>query len=192
MNQHAQISSEVRSKRLFTVSDLERMVEAGVIDPDERLELIDGEILKMSPKGIAHEVLKLHLTLHLADNRKRGAVIFATETGWRLRNDLYLEPDFLIFPASKPFADVTGPDAFLVIEIAVSSLAADLKLKGAIYAELGVREYWVIDAMLREIHVHLEPTSQGYASARTYPADVTVTPTFMPGYALRLADLPTT
>lgn len=191
MNQHAQISSEVRSKRLFTVSDLERMVEAGVIDPDERLELIDGEILKMSPKGIAHEVLKQHLTINLVRAMPRD-VTLVTEAGWNIRSDLYLEPDFLIFPASKPFADVTGPDAFLVIEIAVSSLAADLKLKGAIYAELGVREYWVIDAMLREIHVHLEPTSQGYASARTYPADVTVTPTFMPGYALRLADLPTT
>lgn len=189
MNQHSIPLLEVRSKRLFTVSDLERMVEAGVIDPDERLELIDGEILKMSPKGIAHEVLKQHLTINLVRAMPRD-VTLVTEAGWQIRDDLYLEPDYLIFSASKPFAEVAGPDALLVIEIAVSSLAADLKLKGLIYAGLGVREYWVIDAMLREIHVHLEPTSQGYASVRTYPADVTVTPTFMPGYALRLADLP--
>lgn len=189
MNKHADYSLDTRAKRLFTVSDLERMEETGVIGHDERLELVDGEILKMSPKGIAHEVMKQHLTIHLIRNISLELTLI-TEAGWKLSEHLYLEPDYLVFPASMPFAEVRGPDPLLVIEIAVSSLGSDLALKGPLYAGLGVREYWVVDAMLRETHVHLEPTPQGYASVRTYPADMALAPTFMQGYSIRLADLP--
>lgn len=189
MNKHADYSLDTRAKRLFTVSDMERMQEIGVIGFDERLELVDGVILKMSPKDITHEVLKQHLTLHFVEHRPKETTLI-TEAGWKLSEHLYLEPDYLVFPASMPLAEVRGPDPLLVIEIAVSSLGSDLALKGPLYAGLGVREYWVVDAMLRQTHVHLEPTPQGYASVRTYPADVVLTPTFMRGYSIRLSDLP--
>ncbi|MDR3493422.1 MAG: Uma2 family endonuclease [Ancalomicrobiaceae bacterium] len=175
--------------RLFTVSDLDRMVEAGVIGYDERLELIGGEVRQMSPKGARHEWLKTGLTRYFGKHCP-DSVIFTTEAGWHIDKFTYLEPDFLLYSASLRIEEVKSDDALLVIELADTSLSFDLGLKAALYARLGVREYWVIDAVKRETHVHLMPRPDGYAAVRAYDETIRLVPELMRQVPVLLADIP--
>jgi len=189
MNQRTFVTEDGSLRRAFTVADVARMVEAGVIDPDERLEIVDGEIRPMSPKGPLHETLKIHLNRHLALNLPSD-VIHAQEVGWAISDLLYLEPDFLVFPAALEIGAVGGPDAALVIEIADTSWRYDAVRKAGLYASIGVREYWVVQAADRSVRVHREPGARGYAAIVEHSAIDLLTPAFVPGYTVRLRDLP--
>src|SRR6187401_1029432 len=87
-------------RRRFTVAELEAMTAAGILDEDERIELIGGEIVPMSPKGNQHEMLKVALTVFWA-RRLPVDLMFATETTFRLTPDTYLEPDFVFYPKAS-------------------------------------------------------------------------------------------
>ena len=99
-------------RRRFSVAELEAMVAAGIIDEDERIELIGGEVVPMSPKGDHHEILK-HALIHYWAKRVPDHLTFTTETTFRLTSDTYLEPDFVFYdkaagikgllPANRPF-----------------------------------------------------------------------------------------
>ncbi len=189
MNTHHSSRTDGFAHRLFRVSDLDRMVEAGVIRPDERLELIGGELHEMSPKGARHEWLKTGLNRYFGKLCPEH-VNFTQEAGWHIDEFTYLEPDFLFYPASLRIEEVKPSDALLVIEIADSSYNFDLGGKALLYASLGVREYWVIDAVKRETHVHLMPKPEGYAAVRAYGDDIRLDPTVMRHLPVLLADIP--
>ena len=91
----------------FTVAEVEAMVAAGILDEDERVELIEGELVPMSPKGSRHEVLKAAL------NRRWQRVCpedlqIAPETTFRLSVDTYLEPDFVVYPSTVGLVGIKG------------------------------------------------------------------------------------
>lgn len=177
-------------RRRFSVADVVRMVEVGLIGPDERLEVIDGEIVEMSPKGYRHEGLKGAIT------RRWGKTCpdefdFIPETGLYLSDTVYLEPDFVVYPARVSLKDLKGPDVLLAIEIADSSLSYDLKVKPGIYAAHGVRELWVVDVERRVVHLHADPGPGGYGSVERMPADRRLVPRHAPeALAFALDDLP--
>ncbi len=93
------------------------MVAAGVMDEDERVELIGGELVPMSPKGNHHEVLKTKLVMEWARRLPQG-VLFTPETTFKLSDDTYLEPDFTFYEASTGLKGLNGGNALLVVEIA--------------------------------------------------------------------------
>ncbi len=164
------------------------MVEVGLIEEDERLELLGGELVPMSPKGYFHERVKLVLNEFLV--RKcpdRFRVI--PETTFRLSDDTFIEPDFLVFPASVSLRDLKGPDAVLAIEVADSSLGYDLGRKPRIYTQFVIPELWVIDARRLITHVHRDPTAEGYAEVSVHESDALLTPLMVPEFALRLGSL---
>lgn len=191
MNQPIALKPDGLARRLFRVADLDRMVEVGVLEPDERIELVRGELIPMAAKGARHEILRINLNLYLGDNRPKE-ISFAPEPGWRLAEFIYLEPDFIFYSAGTPYAELKAGDVSLVIEISDTSLGYDLGVKAGLYAELGVTEYWVIDAAERVTHVHKTPTPTGYAERRAYPAETALTPDRIRGLTLRLADIPGT
>jgi Uma2 family endonuclease len=162
MNAPVTRTAEGLARRAFTVADVERMVEIGIIPPDERLEILGGEIVPMSPKGNRHEAVKVALALRWG-KRCPDAYVFAAETGLTLAESMYLEPDFIVFRRSSRLASLSGPDVLLAVEVADSSLDYDLGRKSRIYAEHGVHELWVIDAAQRATHLHLGPGPGGYA-----------------------------
>jgi Uma2 family endonuclease len=127
-------------RRVWTVSDLRRLEEAGILRHDERVELIAGEIISMAPKGVRHEVLRNELMLHFADRRPRD-VKFAEEPPLTLDEHYEPEPDIILFPAALRVHQVRGDNVMLVIEIADSSLKWDMETKSTVYAAYGVREY---------------------------------------------------
>ena len=90
-------AAEGLPRRRFTVAEVEAMVEAGIMDEDERIELIGGELVPMSPKGNQHEVIKTAL-LHRWYRRTPEGFLLTPETTFRLSADTYLEPDFVVYP----------------------------------------------------------------------------------------------
>jgi Uma2 family endonuclease len=131
----------------------------------------------------------MHLIYHFAALRPPGWH-FIPETGWRIDDLNYLEPDFLFFPETLDFAAMPGNRIGLAVELSDSTLVYDRGRKAQLYAEFGVAEYWAIDAVKRETLVHREPGLNGYASIRSHTADETISALRVPGLTLRLADLP--
>jgi Uma2 family endonuclease len=175
-------------RRRFTVAELERMTEAGILEEDERIELIGGEIVPMSPKGSRHDRLKEALT-HYWSPKRPDDLTFVTEATLRLTADTYLEPDFVFYPKSVGLDGLTAATAKLIVEIADSSLGYDLGRKAALYAGFGIVELWVIDAVRLVAHIHRDPKAQGYASVTVHGPDARLVPQALPGLAVTLGEL---
>jgi Uma2 family endonuclease len=182
-------AAEGLPRRRFTVAEVEAMVAAGVMEEDERVELIGGELVPMSPKGIHHEVVKKAL-LRRWYRLVPDDLDLVPETTFRLSEDTYLEPDVVIYPRAIGLQGLTGANALLVVEIADSSLRYDIGRKAALYASFGIRELWVIDAVRLTTRVFREPAADGYRNAKDFgPAD-RLTPLIAPdAFALRLDEL---
>jgi Uma2 family endonuclease len=192
MNRHLSdmttTAAEGLPRRRFTVAELERMTEAGILEEDERIELIGGEIVPMSPKGHHHEILKAALNLYWVPKLPSDFGL-VTETTFRLSTDTYLEPDFVFFPKSSGIRGLSAATAQLVVEIADSSLGYDLGRKAALYASFGVAELWVIDAVRLVTHIHREPQAQGYRSVSEHTPSQRLVPQALPGLAVALSEL---
>jgi Uma2 family endonuclease len=182
-------AAEGLERRAFTISDLERMVKAGIIAPEERLELLGGEIVPMSPKGSRHEIIKVAITL-LWGRRCPDDFAFGVEAGLRLNRHNYVEPDFIVFPRAIRVSDVKGPDVLLAVEVADSSLSYDLDRKPLIYAQFGVRELWVVDAKREVVHRRAHLCEGRYTTESKHPASERLVPVEAPAaFAFSLDEL---
>ncbi len=182
------MAAEGLPRRPFTVAELERMVAAGILAEDERIELIGGEIVPMSPKGNHHEVLKGELIAFWVP-RMPPDMRLITETTFRLDDSSYLEPDFLFYSREPGLRHVRPDTARLVVEIADSSLAYDLGLKASVYARFGIAELWVMNAVTLATRIHRDPTPTGYRTIADLPAQSRLEPLVGPALAVTLADL---
>ncbi len=140
------------SRRLFTADEFERMAETGIFQDDERLELIDGEIFEMSPIGPGHGAcvanLNKRFVLGVGD---RGVVWIQSSDRMALRS--VPQPDLaLLRPRSYRRANPRPDDILLVVEVADSSLRYDRTRKRQLYANAGIREYWVVSVEDLELH----------------------------------------
>jgi Uma2 family endonuclease len=181
-------------RRAFSVDDIRRMIDAGVIDEDERFELIEGEIVPMQAKSVAHDNIKHALNLALARAVPDGVYV-GIEATIQLTKDVLLEPDIAIISRAvytadpKSFAQPQAKDVLLLVEIAVSSLAFDRNIKARLYARHGIREYWVIDATGRVTWVYTGPAGEGWTSIVERGPQETLTTDALPGFSIRLADI---
>ena len=182
-------AAEGLPRRRFTVAEVEAMVSAGVMDEDERVELIGGELVPMSPKGNHHEVVKTAL-LRRWFRLAPDDVELTPETTFRLSEDTYLEPDVVIYARATGLKGLTGTNVLLVVEIADSSLRYDMGRKAALYAAFGVRELWVVDAVNLTTRIFRDPAADGYHDTRDFAATELLTPVFAPAaFARRLGEL---
>ncbi len=160
-------AAEGLPRRRFAVAEVEAMVAAGVMEEDERLELIGGELVPMSPKGNRHEVVKVAL-LRRWYRIAPDDLDLAPETTFRLSEDTYLEPDVVIYPRATGLAGLTSANALLVMEIADSSLRYDMGRKAALYASFGIRELWVVDAVALTARTFRGPSAGATAKRITF------------------------
>ena len=161
-------------RHLISAEAFHRMGEAGIFGPADRVELIDGEIIDMSPIGVMHAAIVDVLARHFG--RWAGESLFI-----RCQNPLRLddlsepEPDLTILRTRADCYTTAHPgpaDVLLVIEVADTSLAYDLGTKVPLYARHGIPEVWVIDAATRRTRVFRRPARSREAS-----------PPFASGYA---------
>jgi Uma2 family endonuclease len=194
MNVAVTTAAEGFPRRAFTVDDIARMIEAGIIGEDEKFELIEGEIVMMASKGIAHERIKSALLIAVARTLPNDLTM-GVEATLRLTDTTMLEPDIAVFPkalfrrSATGFARLDPGEARLVIEVAVSSLSYDKGLKAKLYARHRVAEFWVIDANEGITYVHTGPSGDGWSSIVKYgPQDTLATPA-LPGLSVRLDEI---
>jgi Uma2 family endonuclease len=172
----------------WTVAEIELIAMAGYFHEDERFELLGGEIVPMSPKGRRHEIIRGEIAFRFT-RAAPDAVFVVSEPQFNLRDDTYVMPDILIHPISLKTPDVRGIDALLVIEVADSSLHYDLATKAPLYAEHGVREYWVIDTRTLSTKVHREPAGTIYGNVREVVMAERLVAALVPECAISLGTL---
>jgi Uma2 family endonuclease len=181
-------AAEGMLRRRFTVEELEAMVAAGILGEDERIELIGGDVVPMSPKGNQHEVLKVALNRYWS-KRIPDRLVLAQETTFRLTPDTYVEPDFIFFDIKTRIKDLNADNALFVVEIADSSFAYDIGRKAALYASFGIPELWVIHAARLETRIHRKPSLTGYQSMLDLPSDQLLVPACSEELAVTLSNL---
>ena len=162
----------------ITVDEYYRMAEVGILPPDARVELIEGEIIDMAPIGTGHGGTVAQLNQLLQTAARNRAHVFV-QSAVRLSDISEPEPDFALV---KPRADFykkkhPGPDdTFLIIEVSESSLRYDLQVKAPLYARHGIPEFWVIDLKGRQVRFFRSPESGQYADVTSTGAPGLVAP----------------
>ena len=171
----------------WTLEEFERLGELGIFTEDDRIELIGGELVPMSPKGNRHEVIRGAI-LNWLRRELPTQYDLHVEPGWRVGGN-YCEPDFLIGPLGCNPTSVSPENVVLLVEVAHWSLRFDTTIKASMYASLGAREYWVVNARTLVTRVHRDPSPRGYGSVVDIGASEILTPLIVPSLALKLDDL---
>jgi len=154
-------------RRLLTVDDYHRMDEAGILSEDDRVELIEGELVEMAPIGSEHAGCVGALT-HLLVVAVSGRGIVFPQNPVRLDVHNEPQPDFTILKLRSDGYRLALPspkDVLLIIEVAASSLSYDRGLKLALYARYGIPEVWIVNLAAQEIEVFRKPASDTYDSS---------------------------
>ncbi|WP_213981472.1 Uma2 family endonuclease [Sphingomonas sp. dw_22] len=170
----------------LTVDEVYDLTAAGVLKEGDNFELIDGEIVPMAAaKADWHEITKSRLNRAIVPALAGDARLYI-EASVTLSGNTLVEPDLAVWNRGILPRQVRGPDLLLVIEVADSSIAYDLKVKAPIYAAHGVRDYWVVDAVRNTIRVHRAPVDGAYTDVEEYEAHDSVAALLLPGIAIRL------
>ncbi|HEY7521374.1 MAG TPA: Uma2 family endonuclease [Methylomirabilota bacterium] len=179
------------TRRRFTVDEYHRMGEAGILNEDDRVELIRGEIVQMSPIGGDHASCVARLT-HILLGRLHGRVVLWPQNPLVILPDSEPQPDIILLAWRGDFYrdPLPGPaDVALLIEVADTSLRYDRRVKGALYAEAGVREYWIVDLGGDAIEVYRDPAATGYARTEGVGRGAVLTPVAFADVTLAAADI---
>ena len=151
----------------FTADAFARMGEAGIFAADDRVELIDGEILEMTPIGPPHAWIVDRLA-ELAMTRLAGQAHVRVQGPVRLDSRTQPQPDLVIARRSRSYAarHPEPRDVLLVVEVADSSLRYDRLEKVPRYGRAGIPETWLVDVEARAVTVHSGPGPDGYAQQK--------------------------
>ena len=174
------------SKRLFTVHEYHRMVDAGILSESDRVELIRGEIIRMSPPGPPHNGTILRASHYLFGIVGDRALVGIQGS---IRLDLYSEPQpdiYLLRPREDFYTSRhAGPaDIFLIIEVSDSRLRFDKTIKLELYAETGIPEYWIADLEHDCVITHSDLREGSYHMAREFKRGSTITPQLLPEFRI--------
>ena len=180
------------ARRLFTRQEYHRMGAVGILKETDRVELIHGEIIEMSPIGRRHYAfvnnLSRLLILALGDR-----AIVAVQGPIALAEDTEPEPDLAVIRRRTPSykdREAYAEDAFILIEVAETSLAYDLSTKLQLYAAAGIPEYWVVDCVAESVEIHRAPHAGGYGDvARVADPAGSVALQAFPDVVLTLAEI---
>ncbi|MDX1964705.1 MAG: Uma2 family endonuclease [Pirellulales bacterium] len=162
-------SGALLQPRQFTVEEYHRMGEVGILDSDERVELLVGEIIKMCPLGYAHIACVNMLNFLLVTSLGNRAIV-SVQNSVRLNTYSEPEPDVAIF---HPPADVyrqrmpAAADVSWLIEVADSSLLKDIQVKLPLYAAAGIPEVWIVNLVEQRIEVYTQPVNGAYQQQRS-------------------------
>jgi Uma2 family endonuclease len=176
-------------RRLFTADEFERMAEAGIFDEDEALELIDGEIVEMTPVGPGHTSCTACLAKRFILGVGDQAVVWI-QGGARVALRSVPQPDLaLLRPRSYRRTNPRPEDILLVVEVADSSLRYDRTRKARLYAAAGIQDYWVVSVPGEWIEVYRSPEGEGYRDLRRVPYNDTIAPLSFPDLLIPVADI---
>ena len=178
-------------RRRFTIDDYHRMGEAGVFSEDDRVELLDGEIVEMSPIGIPHSSSVDRLNAFFARRLGRRAIL-------RVQGPIILDdysepqPDLSVLTPRPDFYGHAQPrprDVLLAIEVMDSSRSYDRTLKLPLYARAGLREVWLVDLQAEVIERFRRPSLRTYREHETFGRGRVLTPLAFPRIRFRVNEI---
>ena len=170
-------------RRRFTVDEYYEMARVGILKPDERVELLDGEIVPMNPIGSPH----LWCVTRLMETFVPliGTFRMIVQNPIRLDQQAEPEPDIAILRRNTPQNRHPRPgETLLVIEVADSSIKKDRGRKRAMYARARIQEYWIVDLNSDRIEVYRQPGARGYRSTTLAGRGETISPLCAPDFAV--------
>jgi Uma2 family endonuclease len=160
----------------FTVEEYRKMGEAGIFSEDDRVELIDGEVVEMTPIGWRHALCVTRLTTLLSGYASEQGLL-GRRYGVSVQNPIALrrheepQPDLALIEGPPP-GRLPGPaEIALVVEVADTSLTYDRERKLPLYAEVGIPEAWLVDLNAEAIEVYSEPGTTGYGRVARFGPD---------------------
>lgn len=169
--------SSLPETRRFTVSEYLRLAEVGILRPEERVELIDGQIVAMSPQGPVHSALVAGIAGLLYELFPRERFCVRPQSTLPLSEDYAPEPDLAVVAGRCEEHQRELPrGALLVVEIAETSLKLDRGRKSDLYGRAGVPEYWIVDVAGRAMEVRRDPSPAGYKLFRVLQESDTLLP----------------
>jgi Uma2 family endonuclease len=174
------------------VTRYHRMIDAGIFHPDERIELIEGELLEMAPIGIPHAYAVMAFTRLLVEAIPRDSGVVSIQGPVTLGDLSEPQPDVLVLrPPVERYrkARPRGADVLLLVEVSESTLRFDRKRKLPLYARHGVPESWILNLVDGQLETYREPWSGGYGLRRVLERGEPATPALLPGVALDWAAL---
>ena len=177
--------------RRFTVQEYYQMAEIGLLQPDERVELIEGEIILMSPQGPQHASSNQRATRWFTQKLSVRAVV-RIQLPVRLSELSEPEPDVaLAVLDADEYGDhhPTPKEILFILEISFSSLELDRVYKKRLYAQAGIRQYCVLNLLTRELEDYRQPSAAGYRSQQTLTERESFTLAAFPDVEVNVSDL---
>lgn len=179
------------TRRPLTVAEYHRMGEVGILTERDRVELIEGQLIAMSPIGSNHSGTVNSLTRQLVLSVGEKGVV-SVQNPVRLDDLSEPEPDFAVLkPRDDDYRKATPrpEDVLLIIEVADSSLAYDRAVKRSLYARHGIPEYWLVNLTQNEVEVCRTPAGDTYTSVSHVGPDGVLRPERLPEVAIPVAAL---
>jgi Uma2 family endonuclease len=172
----------------FTTDEYEQMIATGILTEEDRVELIDGEIIEMSPIGDDH-VFTVNALTELLFSKLTGRAVISIQNPIRLSGRSRPQPDIALWRL-KDHRSLPGPDdILLLVEISDSTLAFDRDVKLPLYARAGVAEVWIVNLVDDRIEVYRRPTPDGYRSTKHAGPGGSVSPLAFPDVTFSVSDI---
>ena len=178
--------------RKFTVDEYHTMIQSGILHEDDRVELLEGEIVEMSPISSRHaacvkQLLKLFSPLNL-----NNEIVLSVQDPVSLGPHSEPQPDLSLLKPRDDFYQSSHPspnDIYLIIEVAESSQQVDRDVKLPLYARAGIREVWLIDLVNEAVERYLEPKGDAYQRIEKYVSGQELSPQAFPDFRLAVKDI---
>jgi Uma2 family endonuclease len=176
-------------RRLFTVDEYHRMVDAGILDENDRVELIRGEIVRMAPIGSRHAGCVAALNQWLV-TALVGRAILWPQNPVTLPPYSEPQPDIMLVEPRTDFYRTGHPcalDVLLLVEVADTTIRYDRRVKVPLYAEESIREVWIVDLAGEAIHVYRDPHEGSYRHVERLGREASVAPDAFPDLVLSVS-----
>jgi Uma2 family endonuclease len=181
------LQTETRS---FNVTEFHKLAEVGILSEDDRVELLDGQIMIMAPIGENHRTI-VDTMAEIFTDRRSGRYCVGVQNPLRIDDKNEPQPDLVLYDRAMIGHHPAPADTFLIVEIADASLEYDQRIKIPLYASGGIQEIWIIDLIANRIHTYRQPrpANRSFAEVASFDRGTWVSPLKFPDIRIRLEDL---
>ena len=173
--------------RKFSIGEFYKLAQMGVLAPSERVELLDGQIIRMAPIDEKHRTIVDSLTYIFVDKPKKRYQV-SIDQPIRIENFNEPQPDVVLYKSGVKNRHPTPKDIYLVIEVADTTLDYDSGVKLRAYEKGGIKEYWIIDVGKKAVNIYKFPP-QKHNYARESHTHGVIAPQAFPDVIVDLEDL---
>ena len=178
-------------RRRFTVAEYEKMTEAGILCPEDHVELLAGEIVQMAAEGMRHMSCIMHANRWFSARVSDSAVVLV-QSPIRISEHAMPEPDLALLRLEPTLYASRYPeprDVLLLIEVSDSSIGRDHAVKLPLYSGAAIHELWIVDLTTDAIEVYRDPSAAGYREMQRYERGSTIALAALPSLVVPVDEI---